>query len=364
MLRTFWGPQEPGKGGEREDRGQYALVRTRDEREASCSQQRQGWAEPGPARRELSPARGARELPLRRDRGHVPERHAARLRDGGGDVLRARRDPQPRDRGDDVRGRVLRLPRRAADRLAAPRPSRGDRVRAGRGPTDGPAHGHVRREPARLRPRSDAVPHRRRRVRQPPAVQGHPGAGEGRAVRDDRRLWDRHILAVRAHVHRLPRRRAARLVGADADDARAEHSRRGREPGGGGRSWRQRRPHALPGAADRRRADGRRRRVLHARRARQLHAQHHRRARLGLHRACHLRPLADRAGRARRALVRVRLRAAAAPANPALVQRRAVRAAARAAVRGRDPGPSALGPQRRLPGGVPEALPTRVKGER
>jgi len=42
VLRTFWGPQEPRKAGEREERGQYREVRTRDECEASCRERRQG----------------------------------------------------------------------------------------------------------------------------------------------------------------------------------------------------------------------------------------------------------------------------------------------------------------------------------
>ena len=69
------------------------------------------------------------------------------------------------------------------------RAGRGDRVRARRGPADGPAHGHPRRQPARLRARPDHLPHRRRRVRQPAAVKGIQEQAH-RAVREDRRLWD------------------------------------------------------------------------------------------------------------------------------------------------------------------------------
>ncbi len=48
------------KGGEREERGQYEEVRTRDERDASCRERRQPPAEASSAGREPEASRGAR----------------------------------------------------------------------------------------------------------------------------------------------------------------------------------------------------------------------------------------------------------------------------------------------------------------
>jgi aspartyl-tRNA(Asn)/glutamyl-tRNA(Gln) amidotransferase subunit B len=58
----LWGAAR--KGGEREKRGQYDLVRTRDERDASCCERRQPPAEPGSARREQEASRVVRWEPV------------------------------------------------------------------------------------------------------------------------------------------------------------------------------------------------------------------------------------------------------------------------------------------------------------
>ena len=84
-------------------------------------------------------------------RGHASATRRRSSTAPSGRRTRARRHPQPRHRGDDVRGRVLRLPVAQSTRLPAPRPRRGDRRRPLAAGADGPDDGHLRREPARVR---------------------------------------------------------------------------------------------------------------------------------------------------------------------------------------------------------------------
>ena len=147
---------------------------------------------------------------------------------------------------------------------------RRDRVRARRGPADGRAHGDVRREPARLRARPGAsligaaefVNRLQYKGSQEQAKIEPYGTIDVFGIE----ILSQYVLTYVAFLVVVPLAwwvlmrttlgLNIRAVGENPEAADAAGVNVARD--------------ALPGAADRRRADGRRRRVLHARRARRF----------------------------------------------------------------------------------------------